>query len=103
MQMPKYWKTLVAVVVMAGGNSVAIADGYQYEPVGKSFVAPEIWSWTGFYVGAHGGYAWQGVNGVYDDDDAADVVSLSRLNLDRGFGGVQVGYNYQIQQFVIGL
>ena len=40
-----------------------------------------LFNWTGFYVGAHGGYAWGSGAGVSPD----------------GFvGGVQAGYNYQV-------
>jgi len=105
MQMSKSWKSLVAAVVVAGGlSNVAIADGYEYEyePVGKSFAPPpEVWSWTGFYVGGHAGYAWPGVSGLFDSGGANN--SLSVLNIDGSLGGAQAGYNYQIQQFVIGI
>jgi outer membrane immunogenic protein len=42
-------------------------------------VAP-YYNWTGFYLGAHGGYAWG---------------SSSDFDFKGGFAGGQLGYNYQ--------
>jgi len=48
--MSKYWKTLIAVVVLTGAaSSIAVADGY--EPVGKGFAPPPTTNWSGFYGG----------------------------------------------------
>lgn len=101
--MSKYWTRLFVTLVLAGGlSSGANADGYEYEPVGKGFAPPpEVWSWTGFYLGGHVGYAWPGVDGFFDASNVSH--SLSVLNIDGSFGGGQIGYNYQIQQFVVGI
>jgi outer membrane immunogenic protein len=73
-------------------------------------VAAVVQSWTGFYVGGHGGYGW-GRNRVgYTPNDAASTalfnafvpLGLAGLNASNRFstrgvlGGVQVGYNRQI-------
>jgi outer membrane immunogenic protein len=42
--------------------------------------APPAWNWTGLYLGAHGGYAW----------GSGDLNGMK-----GGFGGGQIGYNYQ--------
>jgi outer membrane immunogenic protein len=50
-----------------------------------------IFTWTGFYVGLNGGYAYR---------------SMSSSNFTNSSGGViggQAGYNYQIGQFVGGI
>jgi outer membrane immunogenic protein len=47
-------------------------------------IAPVAQNWTGFYVGAHGGYAWGRVTGP---DMSIDP--------QGGFGGIQMGVNYQ--------
>ena len=60
---------------------------YKAAPMG----AP-LWSWTGFYVGGHGGYAQGKATGP-------------DLTFDQhsGFGGVQMGVNYQFwDHWVIG-
>jgi len=47
-----------------------------------------VFSWTGLYIGAHGGYGWSTSQG---------------LDLKGGFGGGQIGYNHQIGNFVLGI
>src|SRR5215468_7706528 len=44
---------------------------------------PFVYNWTGFYAGAHVGVGWS--------DDNAGLI-----------GGGQVGFNYQINQWVLG-
>jgi opacity protein-like surface antigen len=66
---------------------------------------PPVFSWTGFYLGAQIGYAW--------GDNAGSVVyaspgglfgSYSLGNAAQGvIGGAHAGYNYQINQWVLGL
>ena len=49
---------------------------------------PFVYNWTGFYVGAHDGVGWS------DGDGGGS----------SGFvGGGQVGFNYQINQWVLGV
>src|SRR5262245_30756388 len=48
-------------------------------------------SWTGFYIGAHGGYGW----GTLIPPSGADG-GLSEISLSGGFGGLQAGYNVQV-------
>ncbi len=106
--MSKSLKTLIAAIVMAGGvSSVAIADGY--EPTGKGFVAPAAYSWSGVYMGVHGGYGW-GNSDISEQPLQIEIFGFelipSSLNsshdLDGGLGGVHLGMNKQYGQFVIG-
>jgi outer membrane immunogenic protein len=53
-----------------------------------------VFTWTGFYVGANAGYGWGNVN-------ANGLANVG--DLDGFVGGGQVGYNYQMGQFVLGL
>jgi outer membrane immunogenic protein len=48
--------------------------------------------WTGFYVGAFGGYGW----GETDD-------GLDSVDIEGALAGGTVGYNHQMGQFVVGL
>lgn len=54
-----------------------------------------VFSWTGFYVGAHVGYGW-----MSDDVQSQNLVSRNMGSFGRHsdsvLGGGQVGYNYQI-------
>jgi outer membrane immunogenic protein len=58
-------------------------------------------SWTGFYVGANVGYAW----GDVDVRDTNGGVPPGPFNYDvDGFsGGVQIGYNMQVDRLVAGI
>jgi len=48
-----------------------------------------VFSWTGWYIGAHGGYGWSHM------PDLLDVKGTG------GFGGGQVGYNYQVNNYLV--
>ena len=65
-------------------------------PAAPFVAAAPIFTWTGFYAGVNAGYGWS------DDDN--DSIALADDEDDGGFvGGAQVGYNYQIGSFVVGL
>ena len=67
---------------------------YKAPPAGA---LPVTYDWTGFYVGGHVGYGWA-------DKDWRDAFGLNVSNKADGFlGGGQVGFNYQIGQFVLGV
>ena len=67
-------------------------------PVYKAapYLSPDpVFSWTGFYIGVHGGYGWSKISG----DGTFGPASATA----KGFlGGGQLGYNYQMGSFVIG-
>ena len=68
-----------------------------------------VYNWTGFYVGAHGGYGW-GSHAVEFTPDAfyapifaAGAAPLAGAANPRGaLGGVQAGWNWQADRFVFG-
>jgi len=72
------------ITVVSLTNAVAAADLAVKAP--PMMVAP--FTWTGFYAGAHGGYGWSTSQG---------------LDARGGFGGAQLGYNYQTGSFVLGI
>jgi outer membrane immunogenic protein len=95
--MKKYLLSSVAAIGLVAAGAASAADlPSRKGPVVAPVYAP-IFTWTGFYVGVNAGYGFGqvdstslGVIGQYDDPD--------------GFvGGGQIGYNYQIGQFVLGL
>jgi outer membrane immunogenic protein len=74
--------TLTSAVALASANA---ADMYR-APAGGGFKdGPYIpvASWTGFYIGVNGGYGWA------NEDNYAVVLP------EGGFGGGQIGYNWQ--------
>ena len=64
-------------------------------------MAPAVYSWTGWYIGAHIGGGW----GTSDWTDVTYTLGLNDANPHpNGFiGGGQIGVNYQINQFVLGV
>lgn len=116
--MSKSWKPLIAGVVLAGGlSSGAIADGYEYEPVGKGFAPPRVFSWTGFYVGINAGGSWgnsssnlklDDVNSNWSNEAPAFTQAVTNLWSDElkpsGFtGGGQIGYNFAMSGLIVGV
>jgi outer membrane immunogenic protein len=57
------------------------------------YVAP-VYNWTGFYIGANGGYGWGQTNWS---------ALGSNFDVKGGLFGGQLGYNWQFGQFVYGL
>jgi outer membrane immunogenic protein len=54
---------------------------------GPAYVAP----WAGWYAGVNGGGAWTGNSDMF----AEPVVQFSGIGPSGGFGGGQIGYNWQ--------
>ena len=67
---------------------------------------PPVWSWTGWYVGGNLGYSWGRDNGpvTLSDPVTGPLYSVdSNTRLDGVIGGLQVGHNSQIPNWVYGL
>src|SRR5438128_8757347 len=67
-----------------------------------------VFSWTGFYIGGHGGCAHDRksyLQGPFTDADPGPgaVFVLPDANGGGCYGGVQVGYNYQVASWVWGI
>ncbi len=84
-----------ATIVSACLSSAAAAADMFYKARPGSLVAP--YSWNGIYAGASGGYGWGKTRGNF-----LPAGFGSSLKLDGGMVGGQVGYNYQIGNWVIG-
>jgi outer membrane immunogenic protein len=91
---------LGALAVASGANA---ADMYAGGGLKEApYVPPPLW--TGFYIGAHIGAAWENINTEhfrYDDygygwsDYAPGFFNMQNNNQADAFGGAQLGYNYQ--------
>jgi outer membrane immunogenic protein len=68
----------------------------------KAPLPPPWYDWTGFYVGANGGYSW---GRAWNSITAPGVAAFSGTqNLNGGLGGGQIGYNWQFNRnWVVGL
>jgi outer membrane immunogenic protein len=74
-------------IAMLIGAGAARADG---SLKGGPWPGPCCSSWSGFYVGVHGGYGWGTLIPPSVD------TGLSEIDLSGGFGGLQSGYNVQV-------
>src|SRR3712207_2812638 len=93
--MKKILLSSVALLGLATGAMAADLPSRRAAPAPIIAAAP-IFTWTGFYVGVNAGYGWS--------NDDFDAIDLADDDNDGGFiGGAQVGYNYQIGSFVVGL
>ncbi len=68
---------------------------------------PAVFTWTGFYIGGNAGYAFDRRDDVATFDDAlnANAVGITRPGFaqlkQNGFsGGGQIGYNYEIGDYL---
>lgn len=85
--------------LLALGVVGAHAADLTYEPA--PVAVPEVFNWTGFYVGVHGGIGGGNLDSSYlsplYDGEGGSYQYKSDLsdNAFGAFGGAQVGYNYQ--------
>ena len=98
-----------SLAMMAGAAMAADLPARRAPP---PFVAVPVFTWTGFYAGINAGYAFSDDGRIRtfgnNPGTALNVAVNARpqsFRLDReGFtGGGQIGYNYQIGMFVVGL
>jgi outer membrane immunogenic protein len=90
-------KILLSSVALLGLATGALAADLPSRRAPAPIIAAvPVFTWTGFYVGVNAGYGWS--------NNDFDAVDLADEDDDGGFvGGAQVGYNYQIGSFVVGL
>ena len=80
------------------------ADLYRNPPPAPSYVPPAAYVepniWQGFYAGLNGGFGWSNNS---DTILYSDGTMASRAQPQGGFGGGQIGYNFQSGPFVAGI
>jgi outer membrane immunogenic protein len=93
-------KILTAIVLVASAGTASAADMPMAAPYTRVPYVSPVYNWTGFYIGAMGGYGWS-------DTVRATIgglaVSTSSNDLKGGFAGGTVGYNQQMGSWVIGI
>ena len=87
-------------VSMAAPASAADLAAKPYVKAPPPVVAP-IYDWTGFYIGANGG--WGQSHGCVDFVTPAGTVAGGCADRSGGLAGGQIGYRWQTNQFVLGL
>ncbi len=105
-----YLGASMLAVAAAAIVPASAADMYRAEPGGykDAPVYVPANTWTGFYLGVNGGYGWSAgnlsVTGVdADGEDAPNVHGNAKIDGNGGFGGAQIGYNWQQGHMVLGV
>jgi outer membrane immunogenic protein len=89
--------SFVAAVGVAQAADLPVSSSPVMSPVAVAF------NWTGLYAGVHGGYAWADSSSSFDNS-ALSGLSTAAVKPSGGYGGGQIGMNYQLpQNFVIGI
>ena len=95
-----------ALAAMAATSAASAAD-LAARPYTKAPAMVEpIYNWTGFYIGGNVGYSWGRSSDTSTLTNGAGTVLLTsadRANMDGVIGGAQIGYNWQVQNWVWGL
>ena len=100
--MKKFLLGTAALLAMATSASAAdlAARPYTKAPVAVA----QVMSWTGFYIGAQGGYGWGSSDEVFfNGANTAAFIGTQKYDVDGGFAGGVVGYNWQTGAFVLGI
>ncbi|MDP2619859.1 MAG: porin family protein [Hyphomicrobiales bacterium] len=89
---------LAAALSLAGTGLATAADIYQPPPAPEPQIPAEAappppFSWAGLYAGVHGGYGWGEANTTFVPD----------IELDGGFAGGQIGFNWARSNLVLGI
>jgi outer membrane immunogenic protein len=90
---------LAAAFSLALIPAASAADMPTKAPVYKAAPMAVLYNWTGFYLGLNAGYAW----GSTSTDYSLASVANTTLNPKGFIGGVQAGYNWQIDRLVFGI
>ena len=93
---------LVTVSAVCFSQMASAADLPVKAPIYKAPVAPPPYNWTGQYVGFNLGGSWGSQDNSLVTTTGVSVLSNSD-HLDGVIGGGQIGYNWQINQWVLGI
>jgi outer membrane immunogenic protein len=93
----RYWLATVSSLALVSAASAADAPVVARKAP-AAVIAP---SWTGPYVGLNGGVAWHRAKANLTD--ATTATDTGRITAAGATLGGQIGYNWQVQNFVYGL
>jgi outer membrane immunogenic protein len=93
-----FFRTLVGILLI-GTMTAGTAMAARKRPPAPA-PTPPMSNWTGLYVGGNVGYSWGTANTNYTDPGFAVFGMPTSFpgsqRLDRVIGGVQIGYNWQV-------
>jgi outer membrane immunogenic protein len=100
---------LSAVSGVAFASSAFAADVYSPPAVSYAPLVVPVATWAGFYIGINGGYGGDSSQRFHDNISSVTVPPVTQANfigntdITGGFGGGQVGYNFQWGNWVLGV
>lgn len=103
---PSMKKLLLTATILALGAGSALAADLPAQVYSKAPAMMPVYNWTGFYVGGNAGGVW--ANPSYTNlantstFGGAPVGSTFTQNGSGFIGGGQIGYNWQVNQWVFG-
>ena len=86
--------TLAVVAAMGSANAADLPRRHAMPAKAPAYAAP--YNWTGFYVGINGG-------GGFGSSTWSNPAGTTGVRTSGGLVGGTLGYNYQIDQLVLGL
>ncbi len=99
--------SILGAVAFTAITSAAFAADLPTMKGPPPFVAPPVFTWTGFYFGGNVGYGWASANNtqVPGPDALSFGANPFRINNQPSgvLGGGQIGYNWQTGAFVLGV
>jgi outer membrane immunogenic protein len=94
-------KSFVASLVALGLSTPVLAADLPARPVKAPVFVEPIYDWTGFYIGANGG--WGDSRNCWGFVTVAGVIPDGCSTKSGGVFGGQIGYRWQTGQFVFGV
>jgi len=103
--MKSFVRGAIAVALLGSVAAPAMAADLPSRKEAPSYIAPApAFSWTGFYVGAEFGGQWgKDTGSLVNNFTANNPASTGGYSTSGVVGGGLAGYNYQINQFVLGV
>jgi outer membrane immunogenic protein len=102
--MKKHFLLGVAFAALVAASPAIAADMPVKAPIYKAPVV-DPWNWTGFYVGGNVGYSWgrSATDATFSAPPLATQSRSSSFSMDGWLGGLQIGANWQNNNFVWGV
>src|SRR5262245_18985079 len=99
-------KLLLGTMALVGLLSAGAVQAADMPVKAAPMAAPPPFSWTGFYIGAHAGGTWGTVESEIPFTDGprlfpAGAIPISSHTIDGFVAGGQVGYNWQVNPWLV--
>ena len=103
--MKSFVRGALAIALLGSVSATAFAADLPSRKEAPVYIAPApVFSWTGFYVGAEFGGQWgNNSTSLVNNYTGNTLLTTGSYNTSGVVGGGLIGYNYQINQFVLGI